>query len=316
MRQVLIPLWNAWSFFSLYANAARRRRGVRRAQWSTASTDVLDRYLLAKLREFVETVQAQMDAYDIAGRLRLDALVPRRADELVHPALARPVLGRREDDGASHGGVRHALHRARGGTPRGRAPLLPLVTEEIWRGLTGGRSVHLDRLAGSPTTCPTDDALVAAMDRAREVCSTGSCAAQGREAAGAPAAAASSPSSPPTPRRCEPFAGDRRRRAQRQGRSPCSTSPTAHEADFGVSQRLVVNARAAGPRLGRDVQRAIKGSKSGDWSVADDGTVTSGGLALVEGEYALETVVDAGAGRAARDRRCCPAAASSCSTPT
>nr|WP_281363376.1 DUF5915 domain-containing protein [Nocardioides perillae] len=59
---------------------------------------------------------------------------------------------------------------------------------------------------------------------------------------------------------------------------------------YGVSQRLTVNARAAGPRLGKDVQTAIKGSKSGDWSVADDGTVTAGGLALVEGEYTLETV--------------------------
>jgi isoleucyl-tRNA synthetase len=67
----------------------------------------------------------------------------------------------------------------------------------------------------------------------------------------------------------------------------------AHESDFGISQRLVVNARAAGPRLGRDVQTAIKGSKTGDWSVSDDGTVTSGGLALVEGEYVVETVVDA-----------------------
>jgi len=61
-------------------------------------------------------------------------------------------------------------------------------------------------------------------------------------------------------------------------------------ASYGVSQKLTVNARAAGPRLGRDVQTAIRGSKSGDWSVADDGTVTSGGLTLVEGEYTLETV--------------------------
>ena len=85
-------------------------------------------------------------------------------------------------------------------------------------------------------------------------------------------------------------------------------------ASYGVSQRLTVNARAAGPRLGKDVQLAIKGSKSGDWSVADDGTVTAGGLALVEGEYALETVAgssdeDSALGDAAR------AAASSSSTP-
>ena len=38
------------------------------------------------------------------------------------------------------------------------------------------------------------------------------------------------------------------------------------------------------------MQPAIKGSKSGDWSVAEDGTVTAGGLALQEGEYTLETV--------------------------
>ena len=62
-------------------------------------------------------------------------------------------------------------------------------------------------------------------------------------------------------------------------------------ARFGVAQRLTVNARAAGPRLGKDVQAAIRASKSGDWSVADDGTVVSGGIALVEGEYVLETVV-------------------------
>ncbi|MGB9011277.1 MAG: DUF5915 domain-containing protein [Aeromicrobium sp.] len=65
---------------------------------------------------------------------------------------------------------------------------------------------------------------------------------------------------------------------------------------FGLSSKLTVNARVAGPRLGKDVQTAIKGSKSGDWSVADDGTVTSGGLALVEGEYTLEQVAESADG--------------------
>ena len=51
----------------------------------------------------------------------------------------------------------------------------------------------------------------------------------------------------------------------------------------GISQRLTVNARAAGPRLGKDVQTVIKGSKSGDWSVGADGAVTSGGIALAGG---------------------------------
>jgi isoleucyl-tRNA synthetase len=60
---------------------------------------------------------------------------------------------------------------------------------------------------------------------------------------------------------------------------------------FGVRQVLQVNARAAGPRLGKDVQTAIRASKSGDWERTADGTVTAGGIALLEGEYSLQTVV-------------------------
>ena len=65
----------------------------------------------------------------------------------------------------------------------------------------------------------------------------------------------------------------------------------ASPEEFGISQKLVVNARAAGPRLGKNVQQAIKASKSGDWSVDDAGVVTAGGLVLEPSEYALETVV-------------------------
>ncbi len=68
----------------------------------------------------------------------------------------------------------------------------------------------------------------------------------------------------------------------------------ANESDFGVARQLTINARAAGPRLGKDVQRAIKGSKTGDWSVSEDGAVMAGGLGLLEGEYSLEIVVAEG----------------------
>jgi isoleucyl-tRNA synthetase len=66
VRQVMIPLWNAWHFFALYANAAGGGKGYA-ATASTASTDLLDRYLLAKLREFVETMTTQLDDYEIAA---------------------------------------------------------------------------------------------------------------------------------------------------------------------------------------------------------------------------------------------------------
>ena len=117
VRQVLIPLWNAWSFFSLYANAARRRVRVPRAVVD-ASTDVLDRYLLAKLREFVATMQSQMDAYEIANacdtmRSFLDVLTN------WYIRRSRDRFWGGEDESAT-GRLRHALHDARDGMPRGR----------------------------------------------------------------------------------------------------------------------------------------------------------------------------------------------------
>lgn len=50
------------------------------------------------------------------------------------------------------------------------APLAPLVSEEIWRGLTGGESVHLCDYPVIPDTVD-DPALVSAMDMVREVVS-------------------------------------------------------------------------------------------------------------------------------------------------
>src|SRR5690606_6799064 len=56
--------------------------------------------------------------------------------------------------------------------------------------------------------------------------------------------------------------------------------------DFGITRRLSVNARALGPRLGRQVQEVIAAAKAGDWSAVGD-DVTVGGFALSPGEFEL-----------------------------
>ena len=77
----------------------------------------------------------------------------------------------------------------------------------------------------------------------------------------------------------------------------------ADEAGFGLTQRLVVNARAAGPRLGREVQTVIRAASPGDWTVDDDGAVYAAGIALEPGEYVLEQEYhDGEAGPGSRDR--------------
>jgi isoleucyl-tRNA synthetase len=51
------------------------------------------------------------------------------------------------------------------------------------------------------------------------------------------------------------------------------------------SFEITVNARAAGPRLGKDVQAVIKAVKAGNWTTSPSGAVVAGGIELHAGEY-------------------------------
>jgi isoleucyl-tRNA synthetase len=284
VRQVMIPLWNTWYFFALYANAEQYT-----ATGRTDSTDPLDRYLLAKTRQYVEKLTAELDEYAIADacettRSFLDVLT----NWYVRRSRERFWEGKPE--------AFETLAAVLDVVCRAIAPLLPLTTEEIWRGLTGGRSVHL---ADWPdvSALPSDDSLVAAMDEVREVCSTTSALRKAAKLRNRlPLSGLTVVVSDPAA--LEPFAAIVADELNLKSvRLVGADSDEA--AGYGVEQKLSVNARAAGPRLGKDVQLAIKGSKSGDWSVDASGAVIAGGLALAEGEYTLETVAgDAAEGTA------------------
>jgi isoleucyl-tRNA synthetase len=283
VRQVLIPLWNAWYFFSLYANVANGAAGYD-AKINFGSSDLLDRYILAKTAQFVQSMTAELDALNIAAACD--------ATRNFLDALSNWYIRRSRNrfwDGESAGSFAafDTLFTVLEATTRAAAPLLPLTTEEIWRGLTGGRSVHLTDWPGD-SDLPADDDLVAAMDRVREVCSAASSL---RKAGGLRVRL-------PLPmlsvvaedvEALQPFAELIKDELNVRDLELAGLETLA--AGYGVTQVLQVNARAAGPRLGKDVQVAIKASKAGDWSVAEDGTVTSGGIALQEGEYALRTVI-------------------------
>jgi isoleucyl-tRNA synthetase len=280
VRIVMIPLWNSWYFFQLYANAARNGDGYA-ARWSTHSRDPLDRYLLAKCRQYVDTMTRQLDDYAVA-----DACDTTRGflDVLTNWYIRRSRDRFWQDDTDAF----DTLYTVLEVVCRVTAPLMPLTTEEVWRGLTGERSVHLADWPGLDDL-PADDALVAAMDLARDVCSATSALRKARRLRNR-LPLSTLTAVVPDPAALKGFDGIVADEVNvRSVRLLAVGSEEA--AAYGVSQRLTVNARAAGPRLGKDVQQAIRGSKTGDWSVAEDGTVTSGGIALVEGEFSLETEV-------------------------
>src|SRR5699024_1535715 len=59
VRQAMLPLWNSYSFFQLYA--------AERATWRTDSQNVLDRYILARLAATRDAMTAALDITDIAA---------------------------------------------------------------------------------------------------------------------------------------------------------------------------------------------------------------------------------------------------------
>ena len=61
--------------------------------------------------------------------------------------------------------------------------------------------------------------------------------------------------------------------------------------EYGIARRLAVNSRAAGPRIGKQVQQVIAAAKAGDWMLDGD-TVVVGGVPLEAGEYSLELELD------------------------
>ncbi|MHC8608094.1 isoleucine--tRNA ligase [Paenarthrobacter ureafaciens] len=293
VRQVILPLWNVYSFFTLYTNAANGGSGYDAKLRYDGYSDTLDQYLLANTGDLVRNVTESLDTYDISGAC--DEL--RSYLDMLTNWYVRRSRQRFFDENVD---AFDALYTALEAVCRVAASLLPLVTEEIWRGLTGGRSVHL---ADWPDAAlfPANPELVEAMDRVQQICSTGSSL---RKAANlrvrlplqeltvvAPGADA-----------LEGFAAVVADELNLRSVRLLDTASASPE-EFGIQQKLVVNARAAGPRLGKNVQQAIKGSKSGDWSVNDAGVVMAGGLELEPQEYTLETVVaetpDGGAAAAA-----------------
>jgi isoleucyl-tRNA synthetase len=291
-RQVMLPLWSTWYFFSLYANASGPTGYD--ATWRTDSTDVLDRYLLAKTRDLIVDVTGDLEALDstlATTRLRdfADVLtnwyVRRSRDRFwtgANPASDETATNEAFD----------TLYTVLETVSRVAAPLLPLVTERIWQGLTGGRSVHLEDWP-NPELFPADDTLARTMDQVRRISST---VLSLRKQAGLRVRLPLATLTVVTSNTADLAEFESIVRDELNVKSVVLVELADDSAEsYGITSKLSVNARAAGPRLGKRVQQVIKAARAGDWSETD-GVVTAGGIDLAEGEYDLSLEVDNSSG--------------------
>ncbi len=267
VSHALRPLWNAWTFLQLYAS----KPGV----WRTDSPHVLDRYILAKLAAAREVMTEALEVYDIAGAC--DELRT-FADALTNWYVRRSRSRFWDEDRDAI----DTLHTVLEVTTRLAAPLLPLLTEVIWRGLTGGRSVHLTDWPAA-TELPKDPELVSAMDEVRAVCSTALSLRKAQHLRVRLPLSELTIAAPDADR-LAPFT-DLVADEVNVKRVDLTTDVAAH-GRF----ELVVNARAAGPRLGKTVQTVIKAVKAGEWTESPAGVVSAAGVELLPEEYTQRLV--------------------------
>ncbi|MBX3463916.1 MAG: isoleucine--tRNA ligase [Planctomycetes bacterium] len=274
VRLVLNPIWNAYYFFTLYANAdgvKARRRADQAA--------VLDRYALAKTRTMVEGVQRCMDAYDLAAACQV---VKEYLDALNNWYIRRSRPRFWGETGADdRQDAYDTLYTCLVTLAQAAAPLLPLLCETVYTGLTGEESVHLTDWPEA-TALPADAQLVTRMDRVRDACSVGLALREARKLrtrlplprvtlAGADAMA------------MEPFVH------LLQDELNVKAAGFAQDLAAYGSFRLQVDAKALGPKLGPRMKDVLAATRSGAWKLAGE-RAEIGGVVLEPGEFTLQLV--------------------------
>ncbi|MFS0854295.1 isoleucine--tRNA ligase [Microbacterium sp. 179-I 3D4 NHS] len=280
VREFLLPLWNSWYFFATYANASGA--DGYEASWRTDSTDVLDRYILARLGDLVREVRADLEGLDsttASARLRDFAEV--LTNWYIRRSRDRFWVGVTDDPRSRE--AFDTLYTVLETLCRVAAPLVPLVSERVWQGLTGGRSVHLQDWPDAEAF-PAADEIRDAMDAVRELSSVGN-ALRKKEKLRVRLPLARLTVVSPLASALGQFEDILREELNVKSVELVALAEGT-AAEYGIDHRLSVNARAAGPRLGKDVQKAIQAARSGDWSEVD-GVVTAGGIALEPAEYEL-----------------------------
>jgi len=165
-RNVLNPLWNSAKFFMMYADLHK---------WSNskivASTNLLDKWILARLNQTVEALISNLEAYTIPPTVQL---VESFVDDLSRWYVRRS----RERISGGDNEALSTLYTVLSDFAKASAPLMPFMSENIYRSLikygTGEipESIHLCDYPIFDKSL-VDETLLADMKIAREIVSLG-----------------------------------------------------------------------------------------------------------------------------------------------
>ncbi len=138
IKRVLLPLWNAYTFFATYANID----GWEYRDYSTTKTHELDTWIISRLHTLVQDVRMSMDSYDLqkscdACMVFLDGL----NNWYIRRNRRRFWRSELDTDKKS---AYETLHEVLMTVVQLLAPICPFITEHLYQNLTGKKdSIHL-----------------------------------------------------------------------------------------------------------------------------------------------------------------------------
>ncbi len=159
-RPALIPLWNAFYFFTLYANAEEYE-----AKEISRSSEAMDNYILSKLKHLRNAVQEGLESYDVSKAT---------SEAAAFMEILNNWYIRRSRDRFWEGNAEafDTLYTVLFNLSKILAPLMPFVSEFVYKTLTKGESVHLtDYPALSEIELQQN--LMDEMDFLQDLCSAG-----------------------------------------------------------------------------------------------------------------------------------------------
>ena len=167
LRLQIKPIWSAYHFFTMYANADKVQ-----AKIDYTSQNVLDCYILAKLKLAVLAIEKAMDEFDTQrASQELFGFFEVLNNWYIRRSRQRFWKSERDKDKIC---AYDTLFTCLDHIIRAVAPIVPMLAEEIYLGLHGqnlneDNSVHLAQFPDvSQIIC--DDELVKQMDQALEIC--------------------------------------------------------------------------------------------------------------------------------------------------
>ncbi|MBZ0263754.1 isoleucine--tRNA ligase [bacterium] len=173
LRQVFIPLWNAYSFFVTYANVDEWEPGNDNA---VNEATLMDRWILTAYNDLVSDVTEHLGNYDVMpAAASITDFVDRLTNWYIRRSRRRFWKSEEQMDKER---AYRTLYKVLTGVIRVLAPFSPFITEEMYQNLVVGHdanakdSIHLEDWA-EPDDSLRDDELKQNMDLARNIVSLG-----------------------------------------------------------------------------------------------------------------------------------------------